>query len=74
MFEISETINHGACSQIWVCGGSKDATFSELCVISLAIQKEMTIDELSFSKFFFYPYFNLPNDLLVKAAQESEKK
>lgn len=33
----------------------------------LAFQKEMTIDELRFSK--FYPYFNLPNDLLIKTAQ-----
>ncbi len=45
-----------------------------ISTLTLAIQKEMTIDELSFSKFFFYPYFNLPNDLLVKAAQTSENK
>lgn len=51
---------------------SKADLSGNVSALTLAVQREMTIDELSFSKFFFYPYFNLPNDLLIKAAQASE--
>lgn len=40
-----------------------------LYMLSLAIQKEVTIDELKVSDFFFYPYFNQPTNFVIEAAR-----
>lgn len=40
-----------------------------LYLLSLAIQKEVTIDELKVSDFFFYPYFNQPTNFIIEAAR-----
>lgn len=40
-----------------------------LYLLSLAIQKEVTIDELKVSDFFFYPTFNQPTNFLIEAAR-----
>ncbi|MGL5465461.1 MAG: FAD-dependent oxidoreductase, partial [Leuconostoc lactis] len=40
-----------------------------LYLLSLAIQKEVTIDEIKVSDFFFYPYFNQPTNFIIKAAR-----
>lgn len=43
-----------------------------LYTLSLAIQKEVTIDELKVSGFFFYPCFNRPNNFLSDAARKAK--
>ena len=40
-----------------------------LYLLSLAIQKEVTIDEIKVSDFFFYPYFNQPTNFIIEAAR-----
>ena len=43
-------------------------------MLSLAIQKEVTIDELKVSDFFFYPYFNQPENFVIEATRKMKKR
>lgn len=45
-----------------------------LHMLSLAIQKEVTVDELKVSDFFFYPYFNQPENFVTEATRHVSKK
>ena len=42
--------------------------------LSLAVQKKVTIDELEDYRFFFYPYFNTPDNILSNTAQKGIKE
>lgn len=42
--------------------------------LSLAVQKKVTIDELEDYRFFFYPYFNTPDNILSNIAQKGIKE
>lgn len=49
--------------------------FSEMIArLALAIQNKMTLDELSYSRTFFYPYFSWPIDPLIATAKEADFK
>lgn len=58
--------------------GAQIATESDqagtLHMLSLAIQKEVTIDELKVSDFFFYPYFNQPENFVIEATRKMKKE
>lgn len=50
---------------------SKSDQSGILHMLSLAIQKEVTIEELQVSDFFFYPYFNQPNNFVIEAVKHA---
>ena len=42
-------------------------------MLALAIQKNVTLDELGFSEFFFNLNFNKPDDLIIGIARNQKK-
>lgn len=53
---------------------SKDDFSGMITFLSLAVQKKVTIDELEDYRFFFYPYFNTPDNILSNTAQKGIKE